>query len=89
MKVLQLFFFLKIAFAILSFLHLHVHVRIRLPAGILIQIMMTLSIRGVKFIFTGDHISLKVAFKGSNVILGLYKCNYSLTRGKELGAAAG
>ena len=24
-----------------------------------------------------------------NVILGLYKCNSSLTRGKELGAAAG
>ena len=24
-----------------------------------------------------------VAFKGPNVILGLYKCNYSLTRGKE------
>ena len=28
--------------------------------------------------------SLMVAFKGPNVILGLYKCNYSLTRGKEL-----
>ena len=25
-----------------------------------------------------------VAFKGLNVILGWYKCNYSLTRGKEL-----
>ena len=25
-----------------------------------------------------------VAFKEPNVILGLYKCNYSLTRGKEL-----
>ena len=25
-----------------------------------------------------------VAFKGPNVILELYKCNYSLTRGKEL-----
>ena len=37
---------------------------------------------------TGAHISLKVAFKGPNVILGLHKCNYSLTRGKELGAAA-
>ena len=33
--------------------------------------------RGVKLIFTGDHISLVVAFKGPNVILGLYKCNYS------------
>ena len=44
---------------------------------------------GVKLIFTGDHISLVVAFKGPNVILGLYKCNYSLTRGKELGAASG
>ena len=32
---------------------------------------------------------LTVAFKGPNVILGLYKCNYSLTRGKELSAAAG
>ena len=35
--------------------------------------------RGVKLIFTGGHISLMVAFKGLNVILGLYKCNYSLT----------
>ena len=35
-------------------------------------------IRGVKLIFTGGHISLEVAFKGPNVILGLYKCNYSL-----------
>ena len=25
-----------------------------------------------------------IAFKGLNVILGLCKCNYSLTRGKEL-----
>ena len=39
---------------------------------------------GVKLIFTGGHISLKVAFKGPNVILGLYKCNYSLPRGKDL-----
>ena len=31
----------------------------------------------------GGHISLLVAFKGPNVILGLYKCNY-LTKGKEL-----
>ena len=44
--------------------------------------------RGVRVIFTEGHISLAVAFKGPNVILGLYKCNYSLTRGKELGAAA-
>ena len=29
--------------------------------------------------FHGGHISLTVAFKGPNVILGLYKCNYSLT----------
>ena len=43
-------------------------------------------IRGVKLMFTGGHISLEVAFKGANVILGLYKC-YSLTRGKELGTA--
>ena len=27
--------------------------------------------RGVKLIFTGGHISLMVAFKGPNVILGL------------------
>ena len=45
--------------------------------------------RGVKLIFTGGHISLAVAFKGMNVILGLYKCNYSLTVKRELGAAAG
>ena len=43
--------------------------------------------RGVKLIFSGGHISLVVAFKGPNVILGLYKCNYSLTRGKDLSAA--
>ena len=46
-------------------------------------------IRGVKLTFMGGHISLVVAFKGPNVTLGLCKCNYSLTRGKELGAAAG
>ena len=28
--------------------------------------------------------SLSGAFKGPNVLLGLYTCNYSLTRGKEL-----
>ena len=43
---------------------------------------------GVKLIFTRAHISLAVALKGLNVILGLYKCNYSLARGKKLGAAA-
>ena len=32
----------------------------------------------------GGHISLVVAFKRLNVILGLYKCNHSLTRDKEL-----
>ena len=45
--------------------------------------------RGVKLIFTGSHNSLTVAFKGSDVILGLYKCNYSLTRGKELALLPG
>ena len=44
--------------------------------------------RGVKLIFTRGHISIVAAFKGPNVILGLYKCNYSLTRGKEFGATA-
>ena len=43
---------------------------------------------GMKLIFSGGHISLAVAFEGPNVILGLYKCNYSLMRGKELSAAA-
>ena len=46
-----------------------------------------IGIRGVKLIFTGGHISLSVAFKGPNLILELYKYNYSLTRGKELGTA--
>ena len=46
-------------------------------------------IRGVKLIFTRGHISLEVAFKGPNVILGLYKCNYSLIVKWELGAATG
>ena len=44
---------------------------------------------GVSNIFTRGHMSLEVASKGLNVILGLYKCNYCLTRGNELGAAAG
>ena len=39
--------------------------------------------------FIGGHISLAVAFKGPNVILGLYKCNYSLTVKGEVRAAAG
>ena len=43
---------------------------------------------GVKLIFTGGHISLTVAFKGPNVILGLYKYNSPLTSGKDLGTAA-
>ena len=43
---------------------------------------------GVKLIFARGHISLAVAFKVPNVILGLYKCNYSLTRGKKLSVAA-
>ena len=43
--------------------------------------------RGVRLIFTRGHISLAVAFKGPNVILGLYKCNYSLPVNRELGTA--
>ena len=43
--------------------------------------------RGAKPIFTRGHVSLVVAFKGLNVILGPYKCNYFLTRGKELSTA--
>ena len=46
-------------------------------------------IRGVKLFFTGDHISLMVTFIGPNVILGVYICNYSLTRVNEFGAASG
>ena len=46
--------------------------------------MITLYGRGVKLIFTGGNTSLMVSFKGPNVILGLYKCNYFLTRGKEI-----
>ena len=45
--------------------------------------------QGCRTYFYRDHSSLVVAFKGSNVILGLYKWNYSFTRGKELGNAAG
>ena len=45
--------------------------------------------RGGKLIFTGGHSSLEFAFTGPNVIVGLYKCNYSMTRGTELSAAAG
>ena len=51
------------------------------------QYTYVIQFRGVKLIFTGGHISLAVAFKGPNVTLGLYTCDYSLTRGKELSAA--
>ena len=40
-----------------------------------------LGLRGLKLISTRGHISLRVAFKGPNVTLGLYTCNYHLTRG--------
>ena len=43
--------------------------------------------RGVKLIFTKSHVSLAVTFKEPNIILGLYKCNYSLTVKRELSAA--
>lgn len=33
--------------------------------------------RGVKLVFAGSHISLALAFKGPNVIVGLYKCRSS------------
>ena len=45
--------------------------------------------QGCQTHFHRGHISLAVAFKGPSVTLGLYKYNYSLTRGKELGAATG
>ena len=44
---------------------------------------------GVSTHFYLGYISLLVAFKGPNVILGLYKCKYFLTRVKELGALPG
>ena len=47
-----------------------------------------LQVVGVKLIFTGGYISLVVAFKGPSVILGLYKCDYSLAVKQELGAVA-
>ena len=45
--------------------------------------------QGCQTSFTRGHISLAVAFKGPSVTLGLYKRNYSLTRGKGLGTASG
>ena len=58
-------------------------------AGCLKIILLTYYTRGVKLIFMRGHISLMVAFKEPNVILGLHKCNYSLTRDKEFSTAAG
>ena len=46
-------------------------------------------IRVVTLIFTRGRISLSVAFKGPNVIVGLCTCNYSSTVKQELSAAAG
>ena len=48
------------------------------------RVVLTVLGQSVKLIFTRGHISLEVAFKGPNVILGLYKCNYSLTVKQEL-----
>ena len=45
--------------------------------------------QGYQTHFHQGHISLEVAFKALNVLLGLYKCNYSLTVTRELSAAAG
>ena len=42
--------------------------------------------QGCQTHFHWGHISLTVAFKGLDVILGLYTRNYSLSRGKELGS---
>ena len=44
--------------------------------------------QGYQSHFHRGHTSLMVAFKGPNVILGLYKCDYSLTVKRELGSAA-
>ena len=44
--------------------------------------------RRVKLIFTRGPISFMVAFKGLNIVLGWYKCSYSLTVKRVLGAAA-
>ena len=46
-------------------------------------------VQGCQTHFYRGHISLAVAFKGLNVILGLCECNCSLTVKRELGAAAG
>ena len=46
-------------------------------------------LRGVKLIFTRGHSNLAVAFKGMNVVLGLYKCNYPLAVKQELSIASG
>ena len=40
--------------------------------------------QGCQTNFHQGHISLTVAFKGPNVILGLYKHNYSLSVKREL-----
>ena len=45
--------------------------------------------QGCQTHFHQGHISLAVAFKGLNIILGLYQFNYSLTVKRELGTAAG
>ena len=45
--------------------------------------------QGCQTHFHWGYISLVVAFKGLNVILGLYKCNYFLTVKQEVSAAAG
>ena len=46
-------------------------------------------VQGCQTHFHWGHTSLLVAFKGPNVTSGLHKPNDSLTRGKELSAAAG
>ena len=42
-----------------------------------------IALQGCQTHFPGGHISLAAACKGPNIILGLYKCNYSVTHSKR------
>ena len=73
-----------------SYYHFHITDEETQTEGDKVNCRRSYTMAGVSNSFSlGGNISLEVAFKGSNVILGLYKCNYSLIRGKELSAGAG
>ena len=73
-----------------SYYHFHITDEETQTEGDKVNCPRSYTMAGVSNSFSlGGNISLEVAFKGSNVILGLYKCNYSLIRARSSALALG